>query len=301
MKADLHLHSRYSDGTESPFEVVSRAAQLRFDVVAITDHDTVAGVAEALEAGRRLGIKVVPGVEITAQFQGRELHLLTYFHPNDGADSGWCDAELVTQLRRYAQNRSERAERIVKRLNDLGVALTMEEVYQQAAITSSCKSRSEHDKPAENDGALGRPHIAAALLAGKHVSSFDEAFTEFLKQGRPAWVDKERADARTVIALVHRAGGIISMAHPGLLRNENIPASLVAEGLDGIEVYHSRHTSAQSTRFRNMAREHGLLITGGSDCHGMRKGEPLMGNIRLEGEDLDNFLVRLEKNHGLTR
>ncbi len=280
MKADLHMHTHFSDGTETPTEMVTRAANLDFDVVAITDHDTVAGVPEALQTGHDIGIQVVPGVEITAQFHHNELHMLAYFPSDDEEGEGWRSPELLDHLRDYSDQREKRAQQIVRRLNTLGVAVTMEDVHGQANANEA--------------GSLGRPHIAAALVAKNYVSSMDQAFSEYLKKGRPAWVDKKRADARDVIAIVHRAGGIVSLAHPGLLRDSGIPSGLCSEGIDGVEVYHSRHTSEQSNRFRKWAEEHDLIVTGGSDCHGMLKGEPLLGRIELRDKDLDRFLAKLD-------
>jgi predicted metal-dependent phosphoesterase TrpH len=279
MKADLHMHTNFSDGTNTPSEMVARAAGLQFDVIAITDHDTVAGVSEALQAGEEIGIQVVPGVEITAQFHHIELHMLAYFSPDDDEGEGWQAPELLDHLKEYSDQREKRAEQIVRRLNDLGMSVTMDEVHHQANSNEA--------------GTLGRPHIAAALVAKNYVSSLDQAFSEYLKKGRPAWVDKRRADARDIIALVHRAGGIVSLAHPGLLRDTGIPAGLCSEGIDGVEVYHSRHTSEQSKRFRKWAEENDLIVTGGSDCHGMLKGEPLLGRIELRDNDLERFLAKL--------
>ena len=283
MKADLHLHTNYSDGVESPAGVVARAAALGFGVVAVTDHDTVGGVQEAMEAGRRLGIRVVPGVEITSQSHQQELHLLAYFPPRNHEGKGWRHPDLIRQLERDASRRMERAKQIVGRLNKLGVPLTMEEV---------CRHASGAPTPLANT--VGRPHIASALLAAGHVSSMEEAFIKYLKKGCLAWVDKERAEAGEIIALIHRAAGIVALAHPGLMRPAAIPSHLCEEGIDGIEVYHSRHNHAQSRRFRGWTREKGLLVVGGSDCHGMLKGEPLMGGVQLAGEDLHRFLERLD-------
>ena len=292
MKADLHLHTYYSDGTESPAEIVARAAALGFDVVAVTDHDTVGGVCEALEAGKKLGVQIVPGVEITVQFRRRELHLLAYFSAGNTEGMGWCHPDLARRLEHHAWHRQKRAERMVERLNALGVSLTMKEVYRQ---TSRTFPRIPTQKFHGVGGTLGRPHIAAALFAAGHVTSLDQAFRKYLKKGCPAWVAKEYVEAREVIALIHQVGGIVALAHPGLLGDENIPAYLCEEGIDGVEVYHSRHSCAQSARFRDWTWRNGLLITGGSDCHGMLREEPLMGCVQLQGEELDIFLKRLNR------
>lgn len=280
MKADLHMHTNYSDGTETPTEMVSRAHRLGFDVIAITDHDTMGGVEEALSAGEEAGIRVIPGVEITAQFHHVEMHILAYFPEKSDDGTGWRSPELVEHLRSFGDSREKRAEQIVRKLNFIGVDVTMEDVLNQANLNES--------------GSLGRPHIAAALVSKGYVSSLDEAFSEYLKKGRPGWADKKRPDTREVIELVHRVGGIVSLAHPGLLKDMGgIPEALCKEGMDGVEVYHTRHSSHQSARFREYAMEHNLIVTGGSDCHGMLKGEPLLGRIELRGDDVTRFLAKL--------
>ena len=290
MKADLHLHTWYSDGTDSPSRVVERAAALGFDWMAITDHDTLGGVAEAMEAGRIHGVRVMPGVEITAQYRRQELHLLAYFRAEENAGAGWRHPDLAQELETDVQRRWVRAEQIVKRLNQLGVPLTMEDVHQQIRLQPSL-SQNASSTPVIH--VLGRPHIAAALLAGGHVGSLDEAFARYLKRGRAAWVDKERTESRKVISLIHRLGGVIVLAHPGLIRDEAMPDHLLQEEIDGVEAFHSRHAPARSARLQSWAHERALLVTGGSDCHGMLKGEPLMGRIELSGTDLDRLLERL--------
>ncbi len=284
MKADLHLHSHYSDGTEPPVALLRRASEWALDMVALTDHDTVEGVPEAMEAGRALGIRVIPGIEITCQFRHQELHLLAYFPPDPDAASSWRHPDLIQQLSLDARRRFRRAEQMVSRLNDHGIALSMDDVLAQ---TDSGKSKSTRTC------SIGRPHVAAALVAHRHVTSMDDAFRDYLVRGRPGWVDKERAEASTIIDLVHRCGGIISLAHPGLLRDQRIPSELGDAGLDAVEIYHSRHHSSQTDRFRSWARERQLLVTGGSDCHGMLKGEPMMGRAFLQGDDLWRFCDRL--------
>ena len=290
MKADLHLHSCYSDGTDPPAEVVRRADQLHLDAIALTDHDTLDGTAEALVEGRHQGLRVIPAAEITARFRQHELHVLAYFHPESGPAEGWRSPALVEQLQRHSRIRIQRITRIVERLKELGIPITLEQVQLAAATLAHTGSKKDGN---HDEGTLGRPHVAAALVAAGHVTSIDQAFNRYLKRGRPAWVDKERSEVREVLALIRQTGGLSSLAHPGLLPDQNIPAQLLSEGFDGIEVFHSRHSVAQSNRFHRMAEERGLLVTGGSDCHGQLKGEPLMGRAFLEGGDLDRFLARL--------
>ena len=286
MKADLHLHTWYSDGTESPSEMVGRAARLGYGAVAIADHDTVAGVPEALEAGHRLGVLVIPGSEITARHAGVELHMLVYFNPACGERSGWRHPEMLAELALYAAHRLERARRIVDRLKSLGVAVGLEDVVRLASRPA----------PAPPDPtAVGRPHVARAMVAAGGATSIDDAFQRYLRRGASAWVDKERAEAAHVIALVHRVGGLVVMAHPGLARNENLPDELRRLGADGVEAIHSRHPPTVRRRLMRFAREHDLLATGGSDCHGNLKGEPLLGSVELVGEPLELFLKRVRK------
>ncbi len=291
MKADLHLHTYFSDGTDSPTRMVERASELGFSLIAITDHDTMNGVAEALVAGTRYGVTVIPGVEITAQLQGQELHMLAYFPPDAGEKATWRHPDLVRELERYTHNRHVRVEKIVARLNQLGVPLTVEAVVHQANTALPPGVITDPSRPV---GALGRPHIGRALVEGGFVRDLDEAFERFLKRGRAAWLDKERADASFVIALVRRIGGLTSLSHRGLLRNDAVVAQVLREGVDGLEAHHSRHSAPQSSRYRTMSQERSILVTGGSDCHGMLKGEPLMGRVELRGAELELFLQRLK-------
>ena len=284
MKADLHLHTWCSDGTESPSEMVGRAARLGFGVVGVTDHDTIAGVAEAMEAGNRLGVIVIPGAEVTSRLGEVELHMLAYFNPACGPGAGWRHSEFVAELARYGAYRVERVHRIARRLNELGVLVKAEEILRLAV-----RPGSDSDIPA----AVGRPHVARALVAAGAASSIDDAFYRYLRRGAPAFVDKERAEVSAVIALAHRAGGIAVLAHPGLARNENLPEDMRRAGVDGIEAIHSRHSPLARQRYLRFAKEHGLLATGGSDCHGNLKGEPLLGAIEFSGEVLNLFMERV--------
>jgi predicted metal-dependent phosphoesterase TrpH len=276
VKADLHIHTHFSDGVDSPSTMIERAAGLHFDIIGVADHDTVDGVEKTLEAGRQFGVRIVPGVEVTSQWEGRELHMLGYFSSELPAGAGWRSPELLNYLGTFAQYRRNRAGQIVERLKTLGVSLDMEDLQKQVG-----------------KGTVGRPHIAAALLAKKYVSSIGDAFDKYLKRGCPAFVDKPRPMASEVIQQIHRARGLAVMGHPGLFRDGFFPADLVREGLDGLEVYHSRHNHLQSAQYLQFARQQNLLVTGGSDCHGNLKGEPLLGQVEFDGEELDRFLKRL--------
>lgn len=272
MTADLHSHTHYSDGTLSPEAVVRLARERGLQVLGITDHDTMEGIAEALDAGKKLGVRVVPGVEITSHFHAQEMHILGYF-----ADDGrWQQSEFQKLLRASTDIRLDRCRKMVKRLCDLGFPLELEDVLKLGT-----------------KGSLGRPHIARALLAAGHIKSFDEAFARFLTRGKPAWVDKTRVSSEEAIRLIHEARGLAVLAHPGLLKGERIPSELLDQGLDGIEVFHTKHDTRLSNRFLQWAGEHRLLATGGSDCHGNSNHEPILGRVRLDGRLLENFLRRL--------
>jgi len=263
--ADLHLHTRYSDGTFTPHELVQHAARLGFAAIAITDHDTLDGIPEALAAGQELGVEVIPGVEITSRVGTQELHILAYLF----GDS-WRDAGLHNVLDHATLVRRQRVEQFVGKLNELGVALTLDDVY----ACSDC-------------GTVGRPHVARALLKRGFVSSVDEAFTRFLKRGKPAFVERYRMEAAEAIGHIKRAGGLAVVAHPGLNGLDERIREMIDQGMDGIEVWHSRHSPAQVKRYFEMAESLGVCATGGSDCHGAARDGMMLGKIQLPYERVE--------------
>lgn len=257
MFADLHLHTHFSDGTFSPEEVVARGQRAGFAALALTDHDTVEGCARMAAACAAAKIEFITGSELTAEHADNEIHILGYF----------LDAQnqkLLTELARFQLVRQNRIREMVARLNELAIPITAEEVFALA----NCQSP-------------GRPHVARALVQAGHVASHDEAFERFLKMNRPAWVPKAKMSALEAIELIHQAGGLAVMAHPGLNRTDEIIPDLVAAGLDGIECFHTKHSTKTSERYLMIADTHKLLVTGGSDCHGKSKGKPLIGTIKL--------------------
>ena len=211
MFADLHLHTNFSDGTYTPEEVARRAGLLGLVAVALTDHDTVEGCARMAAACTRAGLEFIPATELTAESDGSELHLLGYFVDTQ-------DPKLLTEMSKFQQVRQDRIREMVARLNKLHVPLQAEAVFAIA----NCRSP-------------GRPHVGRALVMGGFCSSLDEAFERFLKKDRPAWVPKFKISALDAIALVHHAGGLAVMAHPGLNRTDQIIPDLVDSGLDGLE------------------------------------------------------------------
>ncbi|HTS16399.1 MAG TPA: PHP domain-containing protein [Verrucomicrobiae bacterium] len=270
--ADLHLHTRFSDGSFTPRELLQHAARLGFSAIAITDHDTLDGIPDALAAGKELGVEIIPGVEITSRYGPQELHMLAYLF----GDS-WCDPGLRAVLHQATQIREERAGEFVKKLNAIGVSLTLEDVRACA-----------------KSGTIGRPHIAMALVKRGHVTSTDEAFARFLKRGKPAYVERFRMEAAEIIGHIKSAGGVAVIAHPGLNTLDDHLGDMVAQGMAGIEVWHSRHTAAQTERYSRLAKQLGVCATGGSDCHGSGRDGMLLGRIKLPYD-------RVEALRALTR
>lgn len=257
MFADLHLHSAFSDGTFSPEQLAQEGRQRGLSVLALTDHDTMEGCARLMAACAACQMECIPGTELTAELDGAEIHILGYFLQAD-------DPHLRTEMSKFQNVRQDRIREMVSRLNELGIPLEVEAVFRLA----NCRSP-------------GRPHVGRALVEAGFCASQDEAFERFLKRNRPAWVPKFRMSALETIQLIHRAGGVAVLAHPGLNRSDDLLVPLVEAGLDGIECYHSRHSPATSEHYVQLAERHELLITGGSDCHGFNKGRPLIGTIKL--------------------
>jgi predicted metal-dependent phosphoesterase TrpH len=255
--ADLHLHTNFSDGTYTPEELAAHGHRHGLAAMALTDHDTVEGCERMAAACAVDGIEFISGTELTAEIGGIELHLLAYY-------VDLHNEKLLLEIGRFQVVRQNRIREMVARLNELNVPLHAEAVFAIA----NCRSP-------------GRPHVARALVQAGLCGNLDEAFDRFLKVNRPAWVPKFKMSAVDAIALVHQAGGVAVMAHPGLNRSDEIIPELAAAGMDGIECFHSRHSTATSNHYLQMADEFNLLVTGGSDCHGMNKGKPLIGSIKL--------------------
>ncbi|HTY88494.1 MAG TPA: PHP domain-containing protein [Candidatus Acidoferrum sp.] len=268
--ADLHLHTHFSDGTFSPEELVGHARRLGFAALALTDHDSVEGCAPTAAACAAAGIEFIPGTELTAEHHDIEVHLLGYFLDIH-------NETLLAEIAKFQAVRQNRIREMVAKLNQLHVPLEVDAVFALA----NCKSP-------------GRPHVARALTKAGLVKHLDEAFERFLRKGRPAWVPKAKMSALEGIELIHRAGGLAVMAHPGLNRTDEIIPALVEAGLDGIECFHTKHTTAMSEHYLEIADQSNLLVTGGSDCHGFSKGKPLIGTIKLPYEQVEKLKAGVE-------
>lgn len=248
--ADLHTHTTYSDGQLDPAALLDKAAAAGIRVLAITDHDTVAGWAAAQKAAAGGPVELVPGVELSVTVGDREVHLLGYgFDP--------AHAGLRAHLAQFADARRERAQQMVDKLNAHGIALSFEAVQEAAGAAQS----------------IGRPHVAMALVAAGHVASHDEAFEQYLHRDGPAYADKPAFPAEDALDLLHAAGGIGVLAHPGHWTSGRTLHLLRRAGLDGIEVWHSSHDAPLAAYYERLGRDVDLALTGGSDYHGHRSGD----------------------------
>lgn len=283
MRADLHTHSRRSDGTDSPAELVRAAAAAGLDVVALTDHDSAAGWEEAAAAALEAGIGFVPGMEISCALDGRGVHLLAY-----GVDPE--HPGLRAELRDVLAGRNQRLPAILARLRTLGIHVGEDDVRRLSGHAT----------------ALGRPHVADALVATGDVADRSEAFERYLSPGRPAYVLRHAAPLRSVLALVAEAGGVGVLAHPWsrgsrrVLTPETV-ASLVGDGLVGLEAWHHDHPTADAVRLQALADELGLVATGSSDYHGTGKVDHDLGSHTTAPEQLEVLLARMARAAELAR
>jgi len=261
---DLHLHTTASDGLLSPSALVARAAGCGLRTISITDHDTCAGLSEAEEAARRHGIRLVPGIEITSVENGRDVHMLAYF-----LDAS--NAAFRNFLEWQRDQRAQRVREIGNRLADLGYAIDSE------ALIASARACGR---------SIGRPQIADALVRAGHAQDRDDAFERLLGTGCPAFVPRRGPRPEAVIAIVADAAGIVSMAHPGLTRMDELIPRLVAAGLQSLEARHSDHDGDTEARYRQLARDSGIAVSGGSDYHGdVGRRASTLGRVTLSTED----------------
>ncbi|CEG46015.1 php domain n-terminal region:php domain c-terminal region [Plasmopara halstedii] len=269
---DFHLHSLCSDGKLKPSEVITKAAANGVTYMALTDHDTMAGVSEAISAAQELGVLVIPGVEISAEVKGGEnLHILGYFHP--GSNS----LELEKQLLKIRTGRHKRGKGMLKKLESMGIRLEWERVLEIAG-----------------EAAPGRPHVAEALVEAGHVSNFRQAFARYLHNDGPAYVEGEHFPPDEAIKLIASAGGISVLAHPWCCKDPmTLVPKLAKMGIQGIEVYHDTN---KIEMYGNLAKESGLLMLGGSDFHGIEPTtERAPGAIPFPRLHVDRFLAHAQK------
>lgn len=276
-RIDLHIHSRASDGHLAPTAVVDAAVAGRLDIIALTDHDTVAGVREACEAARERPIRVIPGIEVSTRHHDAEIHVLGYF-----VDPG--SPALVGHGEAARDRRHDRARRMVGKLQEQGVRLDFEDVLREAGPDTA---------------SIGRPHIARALLAGGHTRFYGEAFDRYLADGRSAFVLTEFPSVREAIDMIHAGGGLAVWAHPPLELFDSEVRTFAEWGLDGVECFRPNTPPAESLLFEAAARTLGLLRSGGSDWHGPHRSQ--LGQYAVREEDVRELLdAGVERPSGLS-
>lgn len=263
--ADLHTHTSESDGTFAPVQLVSEALKRGLSAVAITDHDTVSAVPSALKAAEETPLEVIPGIELSAQRENREVHMLGYF-------LNWKSEALLDDLELVRQNRLRRVHEMVKNLKGLGVELDPQAVMDIAGT-----------------GTVGRMHIARALVKGGWVVSTAEAFRKYIGDKSPAYVLGFRFSAEQAIKVIRDAGGIAVLAHPYTLGNDEWVGEFAACGLQGLEVYYPEHSQSQVNYYLDMAKKLGLLVTGGSDFHGSAKPDVKLGAVKVPFELVESL------------
>ena len=248
-KADLHLHTTYSDGALSTRELVERAKQVGLTAISITDHDHAGAIGEAMAIGRELGLEVIAGVELSTNVEQQDIHILGYFfdHKNQ---------TLLDYLTFFRLERMKRAERIVEKLNGLKIPLRFESVLDQAGT-----------------GSVGRPHIANALVEEGWTETYHEAFLKYIGFGKPAYERKYQVSPQEAIELISSAGGLSFIAHPGNSIDEKVLLELINDGVDGIEVIHPSHSTERVAHYSGIVSEYFLLASGGSDFHGGKRDD----------------------------
>lgn len=266
--ADLHLHTFHSDGIRSPLEVVERVVAAKLAIFAISDHDNIAAYHEVREAARERDLTLVPASELSALYEGVDIHILAYgFDPNDAA--------IEQRLAAFRETRAQRGDRMVEKLVALGLPIRKAQVSRIAG-----------------DGAVGRPHVARALIESGVVDTVQEAFDRFLRPGCPGYVEKARFSVEEAVALVHAAGGVTTIAHPSLYPDHRrLLPRLLDLGIDGIEVFHPDVNDDDRFHYQKIANDRGLILSGGSDDHGY-EGRKTIGSVRVPEKAIGAIVER---------
>lgn len=268
IRVDLHLHTTYSDGVLSPYELIKKSTEARLAIVSITDHDNVGALEEAIQWGESFKIEVIPGLELSIALNEKDIHFLAYFFDQ-------TNQRLLDYLAFFRHERLKRAERIVRKLNDINVPLKLDAVLDQAGI-----------------GSVGRPHIASALLEEGLTETYHEAFLKYIGVGAPAYEKKYQLSPLEATQLIAQAGGLSFLAHPGKYTTDVELLELINSGLDGIEVVHPSHDEARQEFYRSVVSQYFLLECGGSDYHGGKKNDEDSFGVYTVSLDVVNEMRR---------
>ena len=269
-KADLHLHTTFSDGALTPSELLDRARQAGLTTISITDHDHTGALDEAMGIAAHEGIDVIPGVELSTIIGEADIHILGYFFDHR-------DTRLQEYLALFRSERRKRAERIVGKLNGLNIPLTIDEVLRRAG-----------------EGSVGRPHIATALVEEGLIGTYQEAFARYIGFGKPAYEKKYMIAPREAIAMIAAAGGLSFLAHPSTFIEERVLLEIIDAGIDGIEVVHPSHGPELVAHYSGIVSEYFLLASGGSDFHGGRRNDrETLGKYFISSEQVNMMRRRL--------
>ncbi|HUU64796.1 MAG TPA: PHP domain-containing protein [Dehalococcoidales bacterium] len=273
-KVDLHIHSTASDGRFSPEEIVRKAVELGLEVIALADHDSVDGIGPALKAARKFPrLRIFPAVEVSTDVPDGEVHVLGYF-------IDYTSRELAEELARFRSSRERRAQKMVAKLADLGVHIDWRRVQEIAG-----------------DGTMARPHVAQAMLEKGYITSIREAFDKYIARDGPAYVEREKLTPVEAVALIVRTNGLPVMAHPFTVPDPEVLISeMEAAGLVGIEAYYNGYTAGEISRLVSLADQHGLIVTGGSDYHGLGEiGEMMMGGVDVPMGSAERLIALAER------
>jgi predicted metal-dependent phosphoesterase TrpH len=257
--ADLHLHTYYSDGTFSPQQLIAEALNQNISCIAITDHDSVEALPIALSQ-KSADLEIIPGIELSCDYNGREIHILGYF-------IDYQNKELLKQLEIIREQRLERIGLMVEKLREMGIDITADEVFKLSGF-----------------GVVGRLHLARILLEKKAITNIREAFIKFIGEDCPAYVSRFRLSVQEAINIILDCKGVPVLAHPYTYGNEEFIVNLAGFGLKGIEVYYPEHSASRTERYKVLAERLGLVMTGGSDCHGDLKEDIKVGSVRISYE-----------------
>jgi len=263
--ADLHIHTYYSDSTFSPEEVVAYADKTGLSAIAICDHDSFDGIEPCQKLAAPLGIEVIPGIELTVEKEDAEIHILGYC-------INWKDDPLNRKIKALRDARINRMHKIISKLKEEGIEISSDDVFKFSGR-----------------GTVGRLHIAQAMLKTGKVRSFKEVFEKYIGFMKPCYVSSAKFTPEEAMKAILGVGGVPVLAHPKTMGKDGYISDLVKCGLRGIEVYHTDHRAADEEHYKKIAEDHGLLITGGSDCHGMGKGRVLIGMVRVPYEIVERL------------